>query len=235
MSCVTEVCLHYFNHSYFFFFFSPVLGAGGGDKAKRSGKNTIRIKGQDSKPRSLKKSGQNQTQSRLKDLLEEDSEEESRPGGGGFSHWHGIRICACLLGHFFAKFGIAIGGFSSETKEPKLHKLGVFWANYCKKHPIWSKLGAFLSKMVYWWVGNLAKNWYRDSQIFEVRQAHPRTILVKEPPPGSPDLTRTTSWPLPCLQRLTTSSLRHQLQCYCYQWYAYKAEWSRKLFFVSQK
>ena len=103
-------------------------------------------------------------------------------GGGGVSHWHGIRICACLLGHFFAKFGIAIGGFSSETKEPKLHKLGVFWANYCKKHLIWSKLGDFLSKMVYWWVGNLAKNWYRDSQIFEVRQAHPRTILVKEPP-----------------------------------------------------
>ena len=102
--------------------------------------------------------------------------------GGGFSHWHGIRICACLLGHFFTKFGIAIGGFSSETKEPKLHKLGVFWADYCKKHPIWSKLGAFLSKMVYWWVGNLAKNWYRDSQIFEVQQAHPRTILVKEPP-----------------------------------------------------
>ena len=106
---------------------------------------------------------------------------DNRPGG--FSHWHGICICACLLGHFFAKFGIAIGGFSSETKEPKLHKLGVFWANYCKKHPIWSKLGAFLSKMVYWWVGNLAKNWCRDSQIFEVRQAHPRTILVKEPPP----------------------------------------------------
>ena len=109
--------------------------------------------------------------------------DKSPGGGGGFSHWHGIRICACLLGHFFAKFGIAIGGFSSETKEPKLHKLGVFWANYCKKHPIWSKLGAFLSKMVYWWVGNLAKIWYRDSQIFEVRQAHPRTILVKEPPP----------------------------------------------------
>ena len=33
---------------------------------------------------------------------------------GGFSHGHGIRICACLLGHFFAKFGIAIGGFSSD-------------------------------------------------------------------------------------------------------------------------
>ena len=45
------------------------------------------------------------------------------------------------------KFGIAIGGGSSETKEPKLHKLGVFWTNYCKKHQIWSKLGAFLPKM----------------------------------------------------------------------------------------
>ena len=57
-----------------------------------------------------------------------------------------IRICAYLLGRFFAKFGIAIGGFSSEMMEPKLHKLGVFWATYCKKHPIWAKLGAFLSK-----------------------------------------------------------------------------------------
>ena len=36
---------------------------------------------------------------------------------GGFSHWHGIWciLCACLLGHFFTKFGIAIGGFSSEN------------------------------------------------------------------------------------------------------------------------
>ena len=38
------------------------------------------------------------------------------------------------------------GGGSSETKEPKLHKLGVFWANYRKKHPISPKLGAFLLK-----------------------------------------------------------------------------------------
>ena len=58
--------------------------------------------------------------------------------------WYMVHIlCACLLGHFFTKFGIAIGGFSSETGKPKLYKLGVFWANYCKKHPIWSKLGAF--------------------------------------------------------------------------------------------
>ena len=38
-----------------------------------------KYKGQDSKPRTLKKDGQNQTQSRFKDLLEEDSEAESRP------------------------------------------------------------------------------------------------------------------------------------------------------------
>ena len=69
------------------------------------------------------------------------------------SHCHGIRICACLLGRFFAK------------KEPKLHKLGVIWANYCKKHPICSKLGAFLSKMIYWWV----ENWLKQIGIEKVR------------------------------------------------------------------
>ena len=36
---------------FLFFFLFTVLGAGGGEKARRSGKNTIRIKGQDSKPR----------------------------------------------------------------------------------------------------------------------------------------------------------------------------------------
>ena len=62
------------------------------------------------------------------------------------NHFDTTCICACLLGCFFAKFGIAIGGFSSEMKEPKLHKLGVFWANYGKKHPTWAKLGAFSFK-----------------------------------------------------------------------------------------
>ena len=104
-------------------------------------------------------------------------------GGGGVLTltWY-TYICVCPLGYSFVKFGIAIRGFSSETKEPKVHKLGVFGANYCKKHPILTKLGAFLLKMVYWWVGNWGKNWYRESQIFEVRQAHPYTILVKVAP-----------------------------------------------------
>ena len=91
-------------------------------------------------------------------------------------------LCVCLLGGYFTKFGIVISGFSSMIKELKLYKLGVIWANYSKKHTIWTKLGAFLSKMVYWWVDNCAKNWYRESQIFKVQQAHPYTILAKVSP-----------------------------------------------------
>ena len=34
-------------------------------------------------------------------------------------------------------------GFSLETKELKLHKFGVFLANYYKKPPIWFKIGCF--------------------------------------------------------------------------------------------
>ena len=74
------------------------------------------------------------------------------------SHWHDIRICICFLGCFFAKFGIAaISEFSSEMKEPKLHRLGVFWANYCKNKQTNKKKPpnfTFLSKLVQWWVGN---------------------------------------------------------------------------------
>ena len=32
-----------------------------------------------------------------------------------------------IWGAFCAKIGKAIWGFSSEMKEPKLHKVGVFW------------------------------------------------------------------------------------------------------------
>ena len=102
----------------------------------------------------------------------------------GFSHWLGIHICVCLLGCFFTKFGIAIGGFSLERKEPKLKKLGVFWANYSKKHPVWAKLGAFLSKKVYWWVGNWVKNWYRESQIFRGLAGTSMYDFGESNPPG---------------------------------------------------
>ena len=98
---------------------------------------------------------------------------------GGVSHWH-------VLGCFFAKFSIAIGEVFISDEEAQIKKLGVFYAIYCKKQSIWAKFGAFLSKMVYWWVGNWAKNWYRESQIFKVWQAHPRTILVRVPPSPPP-------------------------------------------------
>ena len=46
----------------------------------------------------------------------------------------------------------------------------------------------FYRKKVYSWVGKWAKNWYRESQIFKVRQAHPRPgstyDLAKVTPPG---------------------------------------------------
>ena len=38
-----------------------------------------------------------------------------------------IRTCAVFVAFLrFGKFGIAIGWFSSETKEPKFKKMGVF-------------------------------------------------------------------------------------------------------------
>ena len=98
-----------------------------------------------------------------------------------------------LFGCFFTKFGIVIDGFSSETKELK-SKNGVFWANYFKKHPIWANLGAILSKMVYWWVGNWAKNWYRESQIFKVRQGTSTYSFGESNPPGGNRSNQCTIW-----------------------------------------
>ena len=104
---------------------------------------------------------------------------------GRFSHWHGIRIIMCLpFGALFRKIRCTNRGVFIRDKGAQISKLGVFWAYYSKKHPILTKLGAFLLKMVYWWVGNLGKNWYRESQIFEVRQAYPCMILKRVPPPG---------------------------------------------------
>ena len=89
-------------------------------------------------------------------------------------HIEMVYMCQCLSGCYFAKFSVAYVWFSSKMKEPELQKLGEVWKNYGKKHPIWAELGAFLSKMIYWWVGNCAKNWCRE--IFkknEIRQAYP--------------------------------------------------------------
>ena len=75
-------------------------------------------------------------------------------GWGGVGGWGRFTLTwytymCLLLRCFISKFGIAIGGFSSETKV----YFGVFWANYYKKHPICAKLGAFLLKKVFFMGG----------------------------------------------------------------------------------
>ena len=97
-------------------------------------------------------------------------------GGGGFSHWHGICICACFLRCFCAKFCIVIGVFSSETKWPKFKNLVYFEQIIVKSIRFGQNWGTFL------WVGNWVKNWHREIQIFEVWQAHSHMILAKVTP-----------------------------------------------------
>ena len=65
--------------------------------------------------------------------------------GGGGSHIDIILVCACLLGCFFAKFGLAISEFS---QSPNYINWVYFEQIIVKKHPILPKLGGFLSKMV---------------------------------------------------------------------------------------
>ena len=49
----------------------------------------------------------------------------------------------CLsFGALFSEIWYSDQGVFIRDEGAQLHKLGVFWANYCKKHPIWSKLGA---------------------------------------------------------------------------------------------
>ena len=48
-------------------------------------------------------------------------------------------------------------------------KLGVFWANYCKK--------SMQFKIVHWWMNDWVKIG-RESPIFEVQQAHPHSICL---------------------------------------------------------
>ena len=85
---------------------------------------------------------------------------------GGFSHWHGIRICACLLGRFFAEFGIAIGGFHQKWRSPNCINWVYFGTNIVKSTQIGQNWVLFFRK---WYIDgweNKTKNWYRDSQIF---------------------------------------------------------------------
>ena len=104
---------------------------------------------------------------------------------GGFSHWHGIRICACLLGHFFTKFGIAIGGFHQRRRSP----------NYIN----WVYFGQIIVKSTQFdpnWVLFFRK-WYTDGwEIWQKigieivrfwrsgRHIHVRFWWKNPPPPG---------------------------------------------------
>ena len=73
----------------------------------------------------------------------------ARPPGDSHTDMVYIPVpTTCLLRCFFAKCGITIGGFSSEMNEPKFKYFVYFKQIIVKKHPIWTKLGAFLSKMV---------------------------------------------------------------------------------------
>ena len=64
------------------------------------------------------------------------SQERKYPGGGGVLTLTSYTYMCLPFGALFREIWYSDRGVSSEMKEPKLHKLGVFWANYCKKHPI---------------------------------------------------------------------------------------------------
>ena len=68
------------------------------------------------------------------------------PGRGGrkeFSRSHGIHIYVYVVGCYFAKIGISMGGYKLHSNAPKLPKFDVFGANFHKQHPISAKFGAF--------------------------------------------------------------------------------------------
>ena len=121
------------------------------------------------------------------------------PGGGGVltltwykwpkrqAHICMIHICACLLGHFFTKFGIAIGGFHQRRRSP----------NYIN----WVYFGQIIVKSTQFdpnWVLFFRK-WYTDRwEIWQKigikivrfsrssRHIHVR-FWWKNPPPRCPD------------------------------------------------
>ena len=116
--------------------------------------------------------------------------------GGGFSHWHGI-----LLGRFFAKFGIAIRGFHQRWRSPVYINWVYFGPNIVKSTQVGQNWVLFLQK---WYIDGweIRQKIGIESQIFEVQQAHPRTILVKVTPLGPnphvipPRKRRTIPWGL---------------------------------------
>ena len=79
-----------------------------------------------------------------------------------------------------------MGGSSTEMKEPKFENWVYFEQIIVKSTQFGQNWVLFYLKWYTngWVIGR--KNWYRESQVFEVRQAHPRTILTKVTTPPGP-------------------------------------------------
>ena len=64
----------------------------------------------------------------------------------------GLRMCACMRFYEFGVLLLLLLFFPSchfIISEIGFILVGVFWANYSKKQLIWTKLGAFLSKIIF--------------------------------------------------------------------------------------
>ena len=128
----------------------------------------------------------------------------------------------CLpFGLYFYKFWYSDRWVFVRDQSTQFTKLGVFWhpickigcilRNFPKMRPIWVKLVAFLSKLVYKWVGFWSKNRYRDGRIFKVQQAHTRTKFFEEPPPPPPGMN--CHGQITCWHKAVTMVMVHGILC----------------------
>ena len=93
------------------------------------------------------------------------------PGGSHIDTVYVLGLCACLLGRFFAKFGIAIRGFHQRRRSPN-------YINWMYFGQIIVKITQFGQNWVLFFWKWYTGGWEIRQKIFEIRQAHPRTILV---------------------------------------------------------
>ena len=91
-------------------------------------------------------------------------------------------LCLILMAAILQNLVQRSVSFHQRWTSPNCFKWVYFEQTMVKTHPICAALGAFSLKMVNWLVGNCAKIWYRESQIFKIRQAYP---LAKVPLPDA--------------------------------------------------
>ena len=106
----------------------------------------------------------------------------SYPGG---SHIGLIYIyVSAFWGAFFVKFGYSDRWVFLRDKGAQIKKWVYFEQNIVKSTQFAQNWVFFYQKCnTDGWVIGLKIGMYRESQIFEVQQAHPHTILAKVPPP----------------------------------------------------